>query len=400
MWLTPATNKVTPTVSVGTLFGVAVAPDGTKIYVTQLLPVSGGNVVEINTTYGTIANTIPLENGPFGVAISPDGTKIYVTSANSTTSSGAVYVIDTVKNAVTATVFVGNDPEGVALTPDGAKVYVANSNDNTVSVIDTATNKVTATVNVGNYPISIGQFIGKTAPTIIWSNPTDIVYGTALSSKQLNAIASVPGKFVYTPPSGTVLNAGQQQILNTTFTPTDNINYTQAKVTVSITVTKATPTITWKNPAYIVYGTVLSSAQLDATASVPGTFVYTPPLGTAFSTGTHTLTTCFKPTDTVDYTTASATASINVLTPVQAIDQIIASIQKLVTSGTLSSGISRPLISQLNAAKSNLNSGQTNKAINQLNIFITEVDIYINSGILSQTNGQLLIDAANAIIQA
>ena len=97
---------------------------------------------------------------------------------------------------------------------------------------------------------------------------------------------------------------------------------------------------------------------------------------------------------------AYATGSINVLTPVQAIDQIIASIQKLITSGNLSSGVSRPLISQLNAAKSNLNSGQTSKATTQLNIFITEVDTYINSGILSQTNGQLLIDATNAIIQA
>lgn len=99
------------------------------------------------------------------------------------------------------------------------------------------------------------------------------------------------------------------------------------------------------------------------------------------------MTTSFKPTDTVDYTTASATALINVLTPVQAIDQIINSIQKLVTSGTLSNGVSHPLIAQLNAAKSNLNSGQTNKATDNLNIFITEVDIYINSGILSQTNG-------------
>jgi len=114
----------------------------------------------------------------------------------------------------------------------------------------------------------------------------------------------------------------------------------------------------------------------------------------------HTLTTSFKPTDTVDYTTASATASINVLTPVQEINQMITYIQTLVTSGTLSSGVSRPLIAELNAAESSLNSSQTNKATTQLNIFITEVDIYINSGILSQTNGQLLIDTANDIINA
>jgi len=76
------------------------------------------------------------------------------------------------------------------------------------------------------------------------------------------------------------------------------------------------------------------------------------------------------------------------------------SIQKLVTSGTLSSGVSRPLISELNAAESSLNDGKTSRATTQLNIFIIEVDIYIDSGILSQANGQLLINSANAIIQA
>jgi hypothetical protein len=43
---------------------------------------------------------------------------------------------------------------------------------------------------------------------------------------------------------------------------------------------KATPIITWNNPANIVYGTPLSSVQLDATASVPRTIL---------SVGTHTL---------------------------------------------------------------------------------------------------------------
>ena len=43
---------------------------------------------------------------------------------------------------------------------------------------------------------------------------------------------------------------------------------------------KIAPTITWPTPAPIMYGTALSATQLDATASVPGTFVYSPPAGT------------------------------------------------------------------------------------------------------------------------
>ncbi len=55
---------------------------------------------------------------------------------------------------------------------------------------------------------------------ISWVPPAPIPYGTALSGTQLNATASVPGTFVYTPAAGTVLTAGTQA-LAVTFTPTD-----------------------------------------------------------------------------------------------------------------------------------------------------------------------------------
>ena len=43
--------------------------------------------------------------------------------------------------------------------------------------------------------------------------------------------------------------------LSVTFTPADTTNYSSATKTVQITVTQATPVITWKNPASIPYGT-------------------------------------------------------------------------------------------------------------------------------------------------
>src|SRR6185436_15163893 len=106
--------------------------------------------------------------------------------------------------------------------------------------------------------LAAGNFvIAKATPTITWANPADIVYGTPLSATQLNATASVPGSFAYTPLSG-MLNAGPGQTLSVTFTPTDTANYTTATANVLITVTKATPTITWATPASIAYGTALS----------------------------------------------------------------------------------------------------------------------------------------------
>ena len=155
---------------------------------------------------------------------------------------------------------------------------------------------------------------GRQTPTITWANPADIVYGTSLGAAQLDATASVPGTFTYSPPAGTVLHAGSGQTLSVTFTPTDTTDYTTATATVSINVLQATPTITWANPADIVYGTPLGAAQLDATASVPGTFTYSPPAGTVLAAGNNqTLSVSFTPTDTTDYTSATATTTINVL---------------------------------------------------------------------------------------
>jgi hypothetical protein len=72
------------------------------------------------------------------------------------------------------------------------------------------------------------------------------------------------------------------------------------------------PTVTWPDPNAITYGTALSSAQLDATASVPGTFTYMPALGTVLNVGTHTLSAIFTPSDSADYNSASTTTTLSV----------------------------------------------------------------------------------------
>jgi hypothetical protein len=83
--------------------------------------------------------------------------------------------------------------------------------------------------------------------------------------------------------------------------------------------TQTTPTITWPTPAAITAGTALSTTQLDATASVPGSFLYSPAAGTVLGAGTQTLSVSFTPTDTTDYTTATDTVTLTVtaaITPV------------------------------------------------------------------------------------
>lgn len=88
---------------------------------------------------------------PHGVAVAPDGKTVYVTNAVDGTVS--ILAVDTTQNPVAtviATLDVGTEPYGIALTPNGQKAYVTNSRSNSVSVIDTATNTVIKTItNVG-----------------------------------------------------------------------------------------------------------------------------------------------------------------------------------------------------------------------------------------------------------
>jgi hypothetical protein len=76
-------------------------------------------------------------------------------------------------------------------------------------------------------------------------------------------------------------------------------------------VNQTVPTLSWSTPASFTYGMTLN---VPATASVPGTFAYNPPLN-ALPLGMTTLTATFTPTDTFDYATNSITEPITVTLP-------------------------------------------------------------------------------------
>ena len=157
--------------------------------------------------------------------------------------------------------------------------------------------------------------VNKATPTITWATPGAITFGTTLTGSQLNAASTAAGSFAYTPAAGTVLQAGSQT-LSVLFTPTDSTNYSSVTKTVLLTVNQAIPTIVWATPAPIIFGTALSATQLNATASIPGTFTYNPAAGTVPPVGSDTLSVTFTPTDSVDYTTATMRVTLTVNNPV------------------------------------------------------------------------------------
>ena len=121
-----------------------------------------GTVSVIDTATNKVTATVNVGSYLYGIAITPDGRKVYVSKEYvSNDGNNTVSVIDTSTNSVTATVPVGSYPYGVAVNPAGTKVYVVNSVSNTVSVIDTSTDSVTATVPVGGSPQALGDFIGE-----------------------------------------------------------------------------------------------------------------------------------------------------------------------------------------------------------------------------------------------
>jgi Domain of unknown function (DUF4214) len=172
-----------------------------------------------------------------------------------------------------------------------------------------------------------------TLTTITWSSPAAITYGTALGTAELDATASaivdgapvsVAGTFTYTPGPDSVLEAGSNRTLTVTFTPTDPTDYSGSTATATINVHPATPIIAWANPAAIAYGTALGFSQLDASASwtiagvsvnVPGSFAYSPAVGTVLPPGNQFLSVKFTPFDTADYVGADGSASVYVNQP-------------------------------------------------------------------------------------
>lgn len=128
--------------------GVAVAPDGKRVYVTNH---GSSSVSVVDTATNAVVATVPVGPGPYGIAVTPDGKHAYVAD----NGSNNVKVIDTATNTVTATIPVGAQPYGLAVTPDGKTAYVSNQGASTVTPIDTATNTAGTPIPVGGAPRQI-----------------------------------------------------------------------------------------------------------------------------------------------------------------------------------------------------------------------------------------------------
>jgi hypothetical protein len=208
------------------------------------------------------------------------------------------------------------DPNGLTLSfsANPASPYPIGTTAVVITVTDgVATSTGTATVTVARQQLNA---------VLSWS-PAAMTTLDQLGPAQDDATASVPGQFIYwgaaalpTSPFGP-FSPGTYAIY-AQFFPDDSLDYVSGEwVEALVQVVSAVPAITWApQPGTIVYGTPLTALQLDASATIggatlPGSYSYTPPLGTILPAGPHqAMTVNFTPVDTADYLAASATATL------------------------------------------------------------------------------------------
>jgi hypothetical protein len=274
---------------------------------------SGNYQVIVTSPYGsvtssvatlTVAGTVPLLSWTNPAPLT-FGTPLSSAQLNASANVPGSFIYSPTNGAVLPT---GTNLLSVLFTPTDTNDYT------------TATAQVSLVVN-------------PALPILAWTNPAPTTYGTTLSANQLNATANIPGSFSYSPAIGAVLPAGTN-LLSALFIPADTNDYTAATASVILNVGQATPVLAWPAPAPIPYGAPLGPTQLNATASVPGTFAYSPANGTVLPAGTNLLSVVFTPSDTNDYTTATASVDLTVLPPSTQSVSIVMS-PPTVTGGTL-----------------------------------------------------------------
>jgi len=288
-----------------------------------------------------------------------------ISTAQTSTCTANVQGTGSYSSAVTWAATGGTINAGGVFTPSGVGTasITATSTQNTsktgsTSVIVSAVAPTITSVSVSCLPASI-----STAQT---STCTANVQGTGSYSSAVTWTATggtVTSGGVFTP-SG----VGPASVTATSTQDTSNFG----TATVTVTVNQVVPTITWATPGAIASGAALSTTQLNATASVSGSFVYNPPAGTVFNSGSYTLSVSFTPTDSVNYASASASAT-----------QKVADVTKLVMFAAPAAGTSGTGAWQVSAGAADADGDLLVSA--PITITTTDGDISPAQGLTDQT---------------
>ena len=118
---------------------ITASPDGSRLYVSnyfsETVSVIDATKVQVGVfdQPAVVMDRIPVATGPYGLAVSPDGSRLYVAHFP---DGNAISVVDTNSSTVVDTISVESGPvRGLAISRDGAKLYTANFFSSSVSVL-------------------------------------------------------------------------------------------------------------------------------------------------------------------------------------------------------------------------------------------------------------------------
>ena len=297
------------------------APDAAPTWYTHGLSASATSNA---TTVSVSVDGGPFQAGP--VSISGDGAHVVDARDSDGNTATAVYLVDSTGPAITHTVSPA--------APDGTNGWYKTKPAVTFTCFDNVSGVASCSGSTTLGDSSVSQTVNASASDNAGNTSTDSVTVTKVDSTApaTPAFHGITNGATYKPsalPAQSAISCtssdglsglagcvvtGYSAALGThtlTATATDNAGNT-ATSTLTYTVAKLDPTITWNPPASMLFGTKLSSTQLNASANVAGTFVYSPASGTLLQPGSRTLSVTFTPTNTTDYNTATASRTITV----------------------------------------------------------------------------------------
>jgi YVTN family beta-propeller protein len=126
------------------LFGTDTWADGQYMYVIS----AGQAVVRVELCSTAHTSFITVGDEPAGMAASPDGRSLYVACRR----GNVVAVVDACNATVRDTLRLWWDPQYIALSPDGSRAYVTSENAGTVTVLNTSDQAITGTIGVPASP--------------------------------------------------------------------------------------------------------------------------------------------------------------------------------------------------------------------------------------------------------
>ncbi len=325
--LTPGTLTVSPAALSVTADSLTAVYGGAIPTLTgELTGVVNGDAITANySTTATTASTV----GQYAITPNLSDPNLALTNYTVTTTAGTLTVTPTALS-VTAdsltSVYGGAIPTFTGELTGVVNGDAITAGYSTLATPASAVGPYAITPGLTDPNLALTNYTVTSVPGTLTVSPAALtltaddatqVYGAAQPSFTGNVAGVVNGDgitasfaTVALPTSG----VGSYAIVPGAVDPNGKIgNYAVTLVNGTLAITPAPSSITWTNPADIVYGQALGDDQLDAIGSVPGVLTYDPPAGTVLNvSNAQDLSVTLTPSDT-NFTPASTTVLINVL---------------------------------------------------------------------------------------